>query len=105
MADRLARGHEVVGRSQIQLGDHRVERAGHVRAGVAIRNGVHVQPIQGCGVGAHGRGEADDERSYGPDVEPFESGHGVRWYRRAACAVRTGRPTLGSADRVSYLDG
>ena len=42
----------------VELRDHGVERAGHVRAGVAVGHRVHVQPVDPRGVRLHGVAEA-----------------------------------------------
>ncbi len=65
----------VVGRT-VHLGDHRVERAGHVRAGVAVGNRIDVQPVQPVGVIANRVAKGADRVAQRSGVQPFQSGHG-----------------------------
>ena len=52
VADRIAGGVEVVLGRAVHLLDDGVERAGHVGAGVAVGDRVHVEPVEPVGVGS-----------------------------------------------------
>ena len=78
MADGVARGGEV-GRRRLDLGDHGLQRARHVRAGVAVGHRVHVEPVDADLVVAHHVTEGGDGVPQGADGEafqrPLERGH------------------------------
>ena len=78
VADGVARGVEILGRSVLHLGHHGVEGARHVGAGVAVGNRVHVEAIEPARVLAHGVAERGDDLPEGMDVEPVERGHVAR---------------------------
>jgi hypothetical protein len=112
VADRRARAHQVGGRA-IDLGDHGVERAGHVRAGVAVGHGVHVEAVDRLLVGAHDIAERRDRVAEVVDPEAFERGHGrivpsrCHTVRRRTPSLRAMAPIatiVGAAVQVTSVD-
>ena len=67
---------EIVGGRRLHLGHDRVECAGHVRAGVAVGNRVHVETVESAGVRPHRVTEGADGVAKGGGVQPFECGTG-----------------------------
>ena len=78
---------------QVELGDHGIERSGHVGAGVAVGNRVDVEPIDALGVDLQGVAEGDDRAAQRFRAEPFQCGHADRLGapRRVRPARRPGR--------------
>ncbi len=60
----------------LQLGNHRIERACHVGAGVAIGNRVDVEPVDPRGVSLHRIAERDDGVAQRIGAEVFQGRHG-----------------------------
>ena len=77
VADRVARGSQIVGVSRFHLGHDGFERAGHVRACVTVGNRVDVEPVECAGVGLYCVTERRDEIAQRFGVDPFECGHGI----------------------------
>ena len=74
VADRIARGAEI-GRCLVHLGHDTVEGARHVRTRVAVRHGIHVEPVDPRGVGVDGVAERADRVAKGVDTEHLECWH------------------------------
>jgi hypothetical protein len=74
VADRLAHGAHVVG--AVELGHHRLEGEGHVRARVAVGHRIHVEPVQLLLVRTESVAIAEHHLAQVRGIERLEHGHG-----------------------------
>ena len=63
----------------VDLGDHRVERPAHVRAGVAVGHRVDVQGVDRGGMCHEGVAEGRDDLPQVGGVETVEGRHRIAW--------------------------
>ena len=87
VADGVA-GRVQLGIGEVELGDHGVERASHVGAGVAVGHRVDVEPVDALGVDLHRVAERDDRAAQRLGAEPFQCGHADRLGASRACRWR-----------------
>ena len=85
----LPTGEVEVEVGEVELGHHRVQRAGHVGAGIAIRHRVHVEAVDAVGVHLHRVAERDHRAAQRLWAEPFQCGHGRHTRGMPGVAMRT----------------
>ena len=87
---------EIVGLGGVHLGDDGIERASHVRAGVAVGHRVHVQPVEAAGMGPHGVAERRDDVAQGHACRTVRG-----WARRRHRNGALARPGLDHASSAA----